>query len=175
MQELSDIIKARRSVRKFKSEPVAKELIEKVVEAGLWAASGKNMQSPVIIAITKKELRNEISKINAEIMGKASFDPFYGAPVIILVVASKEYPNRVYDGSLSLGNMMLEAHELGLGSCWIHRAKQGVEQYDLYKKLLLDLGLQGEYEGIGHLALGYADTDKIPFLPRKENRAFFIK
>lgn len=174
MSELSKIIKERRSIRKFKSDAVSKELIKQIAEAGLYAANGKGLQSPKIIAVTNKELRDRISEANRQIGGWAEgFDPFYGAPVIFIVIADKSAFTAVYDGSLTLGNMMLKAHELGLGSIWIHRAKQEFEG-GIGREILDKLGIEGEYEGIGHLAVGYADGE-YPVAPeRKPDRVFYI-
>ena len=173
MSELLDKIKSRRSVRAYKPDMVPQELIEKVVEAGTYAATGMNRQAPIIIAVTNKELRDRLSKMNAAIMG-ADSDPFYGAPVVLIVLADKSIPTYVYDGSLVMGNLMLAAHEVGLASCWIHRAKEEFESEE-GRKLLADLGIQGEYEGIGHCILGYA-ADKLPEArPRKENYVYYVK
>ena len=139
---MNEIIKAmieRRSIRKFKSDMVSKEDINKIIEAGLYAANGMGRQAVITIAVTNKELRDKISKDNCKIGGwDEGFDPFYGAPVILIVLAEKDWRNRVYDGSLVIGNMMLAAHSLGLGSIWIHRAKEEFETEE-YKKLLKDI------------------------------------
>lgn len=115
--------------------------------------------------MTNKEIRDEIAKRNADIMG-SNTDPFYGAPVILIVLGKKDWPTHVYDGSLVIGNLMLAAHDLGIGSCWIHRAKEEFES-DWGKKLLKSLGIEDEYEGIGHCALGYVDGDYPDVIPRK--------
>lgn len=173
-QTIRDILE-RRSIRKFKPDMIEKELLDQVIEAGLYAASGMGKQSTRIIAVTNKELRDKISEDNQKIGGwQDGFDPFYGAPVILIVLAEKECANRVYDGSLVMGNLMLAAHALGIGSCWIHRAKQEFET-DEYKALLIKLGLEGEYEGIGHCALGYVDGEYPQAAPRKENHVFFVE
>lgn len=174
MSELTDIIKKRRSIRKFKSDSVPKELIDKVIEAGVYAASGRGKQAPIVIAVTNPELREKIVKANAKIGGWAEdFDPFYNAPVILIVIADSQVSTAVYDGSLTLGNMMLKAHELGLGSCWIHRAKQEFES-ELGQEILSMIGLEGNFEGIGHLALGYPDVEVTDIPEIKENRIFYI-
>lgn len=176
MQNLSDLIKERRSIKKYKADVmVEEELIDKVIEAGLYAASGRGKQAPVIIAVTDKELRDKIAEKNCQIGGfQEGFDPFYGAPVILIVIADATINTAVYDGSLALGNMMLMAHELGLGSCWIHRAKEEFED-DFGKEILKDLGIEGDYVGVGHLALGYADTE-LPEVPaRKDNRVYYAR
>ena len=162
-----DAIRSRRSCRAYEGEMVPKELIETVAEAGTWAATGMGRQSPVIVAVTDKAVRDELSEMNAKIMGTTS-DPFYGAPVILIVLALKKRPTHIYDGSLVLGNMMLAEESLGLGSCWIHRAKEEFETEE-GKKILEKAGVNGdEYEGIGHLALGYPSYEEKPkAAPRK--------
>lgn len=176
MQNLLDLMKERRSIKKYKPDvTVPDELIDKVIEAGLYAASGRGKQSPVIIAVTNKELRDKIAEKNCQIGGFGEgFDPFYGAPVILIVIADATVNTPVYDGSISLANMMLMAHNLGLGSCWIHRAKEEFED-DFGKEILKDLGIEGDYVGVGHLALGYADTELPPIPARKEKRVYYAR
>lgn len=172
MSDTLEAIKSRRSIRKYKSDPVPKELLDKIIEAGLYAPSGMGQQATIIISVTNKEIRNKLSKLNAKIMGSDS-DPFYGAPAVLIVLADKARPTCVYDGSLVMQNLMLAAHELGLGSCWIHRAK---EEFELPegKEILQSLGIEGEYEGIGHCIIGYADGEEPSPAPRKENRVYHI-
>ena len=172
MGETLDIIKTRRSIRKYKPDMVPKELIDRVLEAGTCAATGMHYQSPIIIAVTNKELRDKISKMNAQIMGSSS-DPFYGAPVILIVLADKSRPTHVYDGSLVMGNLMNAASSLGIGSCWIHRAKEVFASED-GKALLKKWGVEGDYEGIGHCVLGYPAADVPKAKPRKENYVYYV-
>lgn len=175
MNEIIKAIKERRSCRKFKPDMPKREDIDAVIEAGLYAASGMGKQSPIILAVTNKELRDKLSRENCKIGGwQEGFDPFYGAPVILVVLANKERPTYVYDGSLALGNMMLAAHSLGLGSIWIHRAREEFSE-DEYKKLLADLGVKGDYEGIGHCAIGYADGELPPAAARLDGRVFYAE
>lgn len=175
MNEIIQAMLTRRSIRKFKPDMPAKEDISQIIEAGLYAANGKGKQATITIAVTNKELRDRLSKINCKIGGwEENFDPFYGAPVILIVLAEAEWVNRVYDGSLVIGNMMLAAHSLGLGSIWIHRAKEEFES-DEFKKLLCDLGVKGNYEGIGHCAIGYANCPEPKAAPRKSGRVFWIE
>ena len=150
------------------------EDLNAIIRAGTFAPTGKNLQTPIIIAVTNKELRDKISEENRKIGGwDAGFDPFYGAPVILIVLADKGLgPNYIYDGSLVMGNLMNAAEALGIGSIWIHRAKQEFES-EFGKKLLVDLGIKGEFEGIGHVALGYVDEGGVkPASPRKENYVY---
>ena len=168
--EVFEAIKTRRSIRRYKSDMVPDELLDRIVEAGLYAASGMNRQSTIILKITDKALRDELSRMNAAGMGRDS-DQFYGAPAVLVVLASKDIPTYIYDGSLAMGNMMLEAHELGLGSCWIHRAKEEFSSAE-GRALLEKLGVKGNYEGIGHLIVGYADGDYPTAPPRNPGRVF---
>ena len=173
---MNDIIRAmkeRRSIRKFKPEMPSESDIGQIIEAGLYAASARGEQSAIIVAVTNKELRDHISADNCRIGGWENFDPFYGAPVILIVLANKNWPNRVYDGSLVMGNLMLAAHSLGLSSIWIHRAK---EEFDgALKSWLADLGIAGEWEGVGHLAVGYANGDVPNAAERKPGRVIWVE
>lgn len=174
MKDLFEQIRTRRSVRSYKPDMVPKELINQVIEAGTYAASGRGSQSPIIIAVTRKETRDRLSRLNAGIMGAGDMDPFYGAPVVLIVLADKKYPTYLYDGSLVIGNMMLAAHELGLGSCWIHRAKEEFEQKE-GRELLKELGVTGDYEGIGHCILGYAAEPLKEAAPRKADYVYYVE
>lgn len=175
MNEIMKAMKERRSIRKFKPDMVSREEIDQVIEAGLYAANGRGRQSTIIVAVTNQELRDKLSAANAKVAGMPEgADPFYGAPVVLIVLAEKAWPTQVYDGSLTMGNMMLAAHTLGLGSCWIHRAKEEFEMEE-YQELLKTLGVQGEYEGIGHCILGYPDGEEPKAAARKENRVFYVE
>ena len=175
MNEIIKAMKERRSARKYTGEMPSKGDIEQIVEAGLFAANAMGKQETAIVAVTNKNLRDKISEMNRKIGGwDEGFDPFYGAPVILVVLAKKDWRNRVYDGSLVLGNLMLAAHSLGLGSIWIHRAKEEFES-DEGKQILKELGLADEWEGIGHCAVGYVDGNLPEPVPRKEGRVFWAE
>lgn len=174
MNPVLEAMKTRRSIRKFKPDMVEQDKIDQIVEAGLYAASGMGKQASKIIVVKNKEFRDKLSAINGKILGQpAGVDPFYGAPVVLIVLADKDWFTGIYDGSLVMGNMMLAAHTLGVGSCWIHRAKEEFELPE-YKELLKSLGIEGNWEGIGHCILGYADGAEPPAAPRKENRVYTI-
>lgn len=175
MNEVIKAMKERRSIRKFKAEMPPKADLEQIVEAGLYAANGRGRQAVITIAVTDKELRDKLSAVNNEIMGgPEGNDPFYGAPAILIVLANKEVPTAPYDGSLVMGNLMLAAYSLGLGSIWIHRAKEEFEMPE-YQKLLKDLGIEGEWEGIGHCAVGYIDGENPAAAPRNDGRVFWVE
>lgn len=174
MNETLKVLETRRSCRNFKPDMIKDEELKAIVRAGTYAATGMGKQSPVIIAVTDKTLRGQISEENRKIGGWGEgFDPFYGAPVILIVLADKAVPTHVYDGSLVMGNLMNAAESLGVASIWIHRAK---EEFDSQfgKDILKKLGIEGEYEGIGHCALGYALESANAPAPRKDNYVYYI-
>ena len=169
MNETLKVLETRRSCRNFKADMVKEDDLKAIIKAGTYAATGMGKQSPVIIAVTDKKMRDEISEANRKIGGwDEGFDPFYGAPVILIVLARKDVATYIYDGSLVMGNLMNAAESLGIGSIWIHRAKEEFES-DLGKDILSKLGISGEYEGIGHCALGYAAEPLKEAADRKEN------
>ena len=175
MNEVMECILKRRSIRRFKPDMPERKDIDQIIEAGLYAPSGHGTQSAIILAVTNKELRDKISKDNYKVVGRETdTDPFYGAPVILIVLADKSSSNRVYDGSLVMENMMLAATSLGLGSIWINRAREEFET-DEYKQLLKNLNIEGEWEGIGHCAIGYIDGEIPEAAPRKPGRVFYIE
>ena len=177
MNETLKVLESRRSCRKFKGEMIKEDELNAVLKAGTYAPSGMNRQSSVIIAVTDKKMRNKISEENRKIGGwEDGFDPFYGAPVILIVLADKSLSSTyIYDGSLVMGNLLNAAESLGLGSIWIHRAKEEFES-DFGKKLLADLGIKGDFEGIGHVALGYKDEGGTKEAgPRKENYIYRVE
>lgn len=173
MNEKIQALKTRRSCRSYKSDMIPKDVIAEIIEAGTYAATGMGKQSPIIIAVTDKEMRDKLSKMNAAVMG-ADMDPFYGAPVVLIVLADKSIPTYLYDGSLVMGNLMQAASDLGIASCWIHRAKEEFESAE-GKEILASLGITGDYEGIGHCILGYAASEIPAAAPRKENYAYWIE
>ena len=171
---MNEVVKGlieRRSIKKYKSDMVPMEIIDQICEAGTYAANGRGLQAGLIIAVTDKAMRDKLSRLNAAVMG-VDTDPFYGAPVVLVVLANKEVPTYLYDGSLVMGNLMTAANAMGIGSCWIHRAKQVFESEE-GKKILADLGIEGEWEGIGNCILGYADEERTA-KPRKENWVYKI-
>lgn len=174
MNEVMENMKTRRSVRAFVPDRMpARDLVEAVAEAGTYAPTGRGAQSPLIVVVTSKAVRDRLSELNAAVLG-ANTDPFYGAPVVLVVLADRSRPTYLYDGSLVMGNLMNAAHALGLGSCWIHRAKEvfgSPEGQDLLKQW----GIEGDYEGIGHCVLGYPQDSKEPVAaPRKADYVRFI-
>lgn len=175
MSETLKTLETRRSCRAYRPELIEEEKLQAIIKAGTYAATGMGRQSPLIIVVTNKEMRNKLSAMNAKVMGKGEdFDPFYGAPELLIVLADKSVPTHIYDGSLVMGNLMNAAADLGVSSCWIHRAKEEFESPE-GKKILKDLGIEGEYEGIGHLILGYASQAAAEAAPRKENYVYYCR
>ncbi len=175
MSSLQEQLRSRRSCRNFKPVMPAREDIDQIIGVGLYAPTGMGRQSTRIIAVTNKKLRDLIADENARIGGwKEGFDPFYGAPVILIVIADAQAPTAVYDGSAALAQMMISAQDLGLSTCWIHRAKEEFEE-EFGRKILAEIGLEGEYVGIGHLALGYAEEPAAAPAERLPDRAFYLE
>ena len=166
MEAMKNLLE-RRSIRRYKETQVPDELLDQVLEAGLYAPTGMNRQNVVMVAVRDKETRDKLSKMNAAVMG-AQNDPFYGAPCVIVVLGDAENYPVVENGSLVLGNLMNAAHALGLGSCWIHRAKQTFETEE-GKELLRTWGLKDTLVGVGNCILGYPDEEPVA-RPRLDGR-----
>ena len=165
--EVLNNIKARRSVRAYKSDSVSEEILDAILEAGTYAPTGGGRQSPTIIAVKSEKYRKKISELNAEVMG-SNADPYYGAPVVILVLADGSANTFVEDGSCVLENMMLAAESLGLGSVWVHREKE-IFDSEKGKKLLAEWKLPETLRGVGSIALGYPAAPVGTVAKRKDN------
>lgn len=177
MSNTCDIVleqmKSRRSVRKFLPQIPERWMLEKVVEAGLWAPSGHNKQPWAFVVVTDEETKRQLAEDNKAFCDFETANPFYDAPAYIIVLAQKSTRTYLYDGALAMGQMMIAAHTLGLGTCWIHRARQTFE-LTRWQKWLKSLGFEGEYEGIGHLAIGYPEGALPNARPRKEGLVKFV-
>lgn len=174
MQEVLKVLKERRSIRKYKTDvQVSKDLVEQIVEAGMYAANGKNWQSASMVVTQNPELIAKLSKMNAQVMG-VDTDPFYGAPTVIIVFADSERPTWLQDGSLVMGNLMNAAHALGVDSCWINRAYEMFESEE-GKKLMRAWGIDENLKGVGHCILGYRDCEDPQAKPRKENFVTWVE
>jgi hypothetical protein len=172
MNETIKNLVERRSCRKYSSTQIKEDELNSVLKAGEYAPTGMGMQSPIIVVLQNKSIIDKLSKINAKIMGKDE-DPFYGAPTVLVVLADKNIGTYIEDGSLVLGNLMNAAYSLGLGSCWIHRAKEEFET-DEGKELLKEWNISENYVGIGHCILGYPE-EKSEAKPRKDGYIRFVK
>lgn len=172
MNEAMQTLLSRRSTKAYLDTPVPEELLNKVLEAGLYAPTGRNNQDVICVAVTNKEIRDQLSRMNAQVMGVES-DPFYGAPCVIVVLAESTGTTWVEDGSLVLGNMMNAAQALNLGSCWIHRARQMFDSEE-GKALLKEWGLPETMRGVGNCILGYPKAEPAE-KPRKEGRIVKVK
>lgn len=164
--EFLDMLLTRRSVRAYKPDPVPEALLEEVLRAGTYAPTGGGRQSPVLVAVTDRAARDEISRLNAAVMGKDT-DPYYGAPVLVLALADPASNTWVEDASCALENMMLAAHALGLGSVWVHRERE-IFDSEAGKALLRAWGLPETLRGVGAIALGYASGPAPAPAPRKD-------
>lgn len=172
MAETLNTLKSRRSCRAYKPEHVEEEKLSAIIEAGTYAATGMGKQSPIILVIKDQAVHDKLKKLNAAALGM-DIDPFYGAPDLLVVLANKDIPTYIYDGSLVMGNLMNAAEDLGVASCWIHRAKEEFESEE-GKAILKELGIEGNYEGIGNLILGYAAKPAGEAAPRKADYVYCI-
>lgn len=172
MNEALEKILERRSIRAYKPEQITDSELDCVIRAGLAAPSAMNRQPTVLLAIQDKDTITRLSRLNALVMGAEGVDPFYGAPTVIVVLADRNIATHVEDGALVLGNLMNAASALGLGSCWINRAKE-VFDTDEGKALLKKWGIEGDYIGIGNCILGYPDEEP-EMKPRKENYVYYV-
>ncbi len=173
MNEVIKCLCERKSCKKFLSKQIKKRDLDLILKAGTFAPTGKGMQSPIMVVLQNKEDIDKLRKINAKILG-VDVDPFYNAPTVVVVLSDKRIWTHVEDGSLVLGNLMNAAYSLGLGSCWIHRAKEEFETKE-GKALLKEWGIDENYVGIGHCLLGYPDGNLHPPVKRKENYIRFVK
>lgn len=167
--EVLSAIFSRRSTKKYDGQAISGEELDAILDAGLWAANGRGLQAPLCVAVTDTAVRDELSKMNGDILG-IDTDPFYGAPCVVVVFADNTVNTAVEDGSLVIGNMLLAAESLGVGACWIHRAKQMFQSED-GKTLMKKWGVDDKYIGVGCCVLGYAaEGGKKPAAPRREGR-----
>lgn len=169
MKETLKDLEERRSVRAYKPEQIKEEELEEILKAGLYAPSGMGQQATVMVVVQDQETREQLRRMNAQIMGNPDMDPFYGAPTVVVVLADTGRPTYVEDGSLVMGNLMNAAQAVGVGSCWIHRAKEEFESEE-GKALLKKWGLGENYAGVGHCALGYASGEMPAAKERREGR-----
>lgn len=164
-QTINDLL-GRRSIRSYQSRQVDEATLQDIIETAQYAPSGMGRQPVHLVVIQDPDEIAALSKMNAAVMGVDS-DPFYGAPTVIVVLADPSTPTAVEDGSLVLGALMNAAHALGVGSCWIHRARQEFDSPE-GKELLAKWGVEGEWIGIGHCILGYPEGEAPAAKPRKE-------
>ncbi len=172
MNAIIENMVTRRSIRGFKPEMPPRDVIDEIIKAGTYAPTGRGKQSPKIVCVTNRQVRDRLMAMNAAVMG-VDVDPFYGAPVVLIVLADRSVPTHIYDGTLVMGNLLNAAHALGLGAVWIHRAKEEFDSPE-GKALLKEWGIEGDYEGIGHCVLGYASAEPHAQAPRKPDYVHYV-
>ncbi len=173
MNETIKNLLTRRSVRAYLPKQVEESLLQQVLEAGTYAPTGGGRQTPVIVAVQNAETVWQLSRMNAAVNGAKS-DPFYGAPTVLVVLAERSRGTYLLDGASVITTLLNAAHAVGLGSCWVHRAKEEFESGE-GKALLKEWGIEGDYEGVGHVILGYAAEAPVEPAPRKENYVYRVK
>lgn len=170
--EVLKVMRARKSCKDFLPELPSASDLDAIIEAGVYAPSGKGLQSPIVLCVTDKKVRDELSRLNAKYLGR-DMDPFYGAPAVLAVLADTSVPTHVCDGSVTIENMILAAASLGLGACWIHRAKE-VFADEEGKKILEAAGVKGDFTGVGFCVVGRAKVHREQDVARKDGRVFKI-
>jgi nitroreductase len=176
MNETIENLKTRRSIRKFKDEQITDEDLKTILEAGTYAPTGRGLQSPKIVVIQNPETIKEFSAWNRSYFPvdvPEDMDPLYGAKTLLIVLADSEVPTYVEDGASVLAVLVNAAHAVGVGSCWIHRAREEFAS-EKGKELLKEWGIPENYEGIGHVVLGYPGMEAPEPLPRKEDYIHFV-
>lgn len=176
MNQTINDLKSRRSIRKFKDKQISDEDLKTILETGIYAPTARGMQSPKIVVIQNPETIKELSKWNRSYFPvdvPEDMDPFYGAKTILIVLADSKMPTFVEDGASVLAVLVNAAHAIGVGSCWIHRARDEFSS-EKGKALLKKWGIPESYEGIGHVALGYPDMESPKPLPRKEDYIHYV-
>ncbi len=174
MNEAMNVLLQRRSIRNYKAEQIPEAALQAVLKAGTYAASGGNRQTAVMVVVQDPKTVAELEKMNAGFTPNPDGHPFYGAPTVVIVLADRNAPNNVRDGSLVMGNLMNAAYAAGLGSCWINRAYETFET-EAGKALLQRWGVEGDYIGVGNCILGIPDCEHPAAAPRKENYIYYVR
>ena len=142
--------------------------LAEILRAGTYAPSGMNRQAAKIVVLQKPEDIAALERMNAAVLGNPNAKPFFGAPTVLVVLTDPEVRTCVEDGALVMGNLMNAAHSLGVGSCWVNRAREEFNSAE-GKALLRAWGVDERYIGVGHCLLGYADGPEKPASPRKSD------
>ncbi len=170
MNETIKTLTDRKSCKSYLDKHIDRSSLEQIVNTGLNAPSGMNRQTPIIVAVSDDATVKKLSELNAAVMGMGN-DPFYGAMDVLIVLARKE-GTYIYDGSLTMGNLLNAAFSMGLGCCWIHRAKEVFEGTE-GKALLQKWGISDDVEGIGFCVVGHPKDEKAK-TAIKDGRAYYI-
>lgn len=173
MNETMKILKERRSIRHYRPEQIGRQELDAILEAGLYAASAKNLQSTKLVAVQDRAVIEKMARWNAEAWGKEGADPFFGAPTVVVVLSDSRCANWIQDGALVMGNLMNAAAAMGIGSCWVNRAMETFDRPE-GQALLAEWGLSPDWRGVGNCVLGYADEPLLHDMVRKPDRILYI-
>ncbi|WP_296241569.1 nitroreductase [uncultured Faecalicoccus sp.] len=171
MNDLIQMFKTRRSCKAYTDQKVEESVLDAILEAGTYAPTGMGRQSPLIVCVQDQETRDKISQLNAAIM-KTDIDPFYGAPIVVVVFGDTRVPTYRDDANLVMGNLLNAAHAAGVDSCYIYRARE-VFQTPEGQELMKQWGIDPAYEGIGNVILGYGKPEGIK--PAAKRKADYIR
>lgn len=164
--EAMEVLKNRRSIRKYKPEQVDRETLIAVLEAGTYGATGMGTQSPWIVAVQDPETIALLNRLNGIVLGDPDGMPYYGAPTILIVFASPGVRTPYEDAIIVGTNLLNAAYAAGLGSCWINRSRQMFEMPE-GKALMAKWGIPEDCYGAVSISLGYADCEPPEARPRK--------
>ena len=171
MNDLIQMFKTRRSCKAYTDQKVEESVLDAILEAGTYAPTGMGRQSPLIVCVQDQETRDKISQLNAAIM-KTDIDPFYGAPIVVVVFGDTRVPTYRDDANLVMSNLLNAAHAAGVDSCYIYRARE-VFQTPEGQELMKQWGIDPAYEGIGNVILGYGKPEGIK--PAAKRKADYIR
>ena len=171
MNEALQNLTTRFSTKSYLPTQVSDTLLDQILNAGLYAPTGKNVQHTRMVAVRNPQVRDQIARMNGAVLG-ADTDPFYGAPCIVVVFGDPERNTCVEDGALVMGNLMNAANAVGLASCWVHRAKEVFESEE-GKALMRQWGIPTHMIGIGNCLLGYPHGDPVR-KPREDGRIYKV-
>lgn len=167
-------IMSRRSIRKYKNEPVAREVMEEIALCGINAPNGQNKQSWEVRVVDNPEFQNEIKAVMAAAGGERAAGCFYNAPVWVFIARDNDYDFSTIDCGLLAENMMLSAHSLGVGSVCLGSPVRFILTSPDKDKVLSKLGFSEGYELCLCIGFGYPDeTPKAK--PRNANKVKFVE
>jgi Nitroreductase len=194
MNGVMDAIKGRRSVRKYKQQQISDGELSQIVAAGQLAPSGHNRQTTHFVVVQQaavlEELRRVVREAFAEmeqpadphdmkstairLSKKGKYNFMYNPPTFIIAANKRGYGNAMADTALALGNMMLLAQEIGIGSCWINQLRWLCDD-EKVMRAVEKLGIGRDEVVCGGLALGYSDQPERPATVIQGNRVDYIK
>lgn len=188
-----DLVKYRRSIRKYQDRQIAREDLKKIMEAGLYAPNAGGGQRTIVVAVQNKDLCEKIGRLNASKFDRSKLagsyvsneqpslidDPaiksgFYGAPTVCAIFAPKNFLYSIPDAFCCAENMVLAATELGLASCIIARGEETFDN-ESGAEFLKEWNIPDSYIARCFVLLGYCEGEYPQSKPRKEGRSLIVE